>query len=566
MADPQNGPIGDGQDNFAGAASNAAKAAQQAGKQAANQAAMKGAEATAKAATAAVKAGVETGKAVSEIAAGTAAGGPWGAAIAAVWSMRHTLFKILICICLAVVFLVVMVVSLPSIISDSIFGSDSAPPVENATVASVYADMTDSVSSVIESGYLLSLAQVDKIIADGGYDRDASINALINYAQSSAGYDTCYILSAYSASMQQKNTGKDDMIAKMNAVTADMFPVSYEEKTEEHIIPATYYEYSPVTVTVVTRAVRTGTVNGVPQYRYETATMTYYTRGEQKETTETITVDSFSSVSVSLPVYSGSDITGTRTVSYYQKTGTQTVSPTIETIKYAECTIHPFNNSVITTAFGIDPNAQYGNFNITYADAINNMANALKRTIYGTLNSGQPVPLTDAEMIAFVSRQSCNATRKHILETALSLVGKVPYFWGGKSDAGWNDNWNTPKLVTAAGSTSSGTIRPYGLDCSGFTDWVYKTALGISLQSADGGQWENSYEITAAELQPGDLGFLMNEGGGGWNHVLMFAGYSEDGARMWVHSSSGSGVILNTPSYENSLALRRPKNVSYDAP
>lgn len=32
MADPQNGPIGDGQDNFAGAASNAAKAAQQAGK------------------------------------------------------------------------------------------------------------------------------------------------------------------------------------------------------------------------------------------------------------------------------------------------------------------------------------------------------------------------------------------------------------------------------------------------------------------------------------------------------------------------------------------------------
>lgn len=520
---------------------------------------MKGAEATAKAATAAVKAGVETGKAVSEIAAGTAAGGPWGAAIAAVWSMRHALFKILICICLAVVFLVVMVVSLPSIISDSIFGSDSAPPVENATVASVYADISDSVSSVIESGYLLSLAQVDKIIADGRYDRDASMNALINYAQSSAGYDTCYILSAYSASMQQKNTGKDDMIAKMNAVTADMFPVSYEEKTEERIIPATYYEYSLVTVTVVTRTVRTGTVNGVPQYRYETATMTYYTRGKQKETAETITVDSFSSISVSLPVYSGSDITGTRTVSYYQKTGTQTVSPTIETIKYAECTIHPFNNSVITTAFGIDPNAQYGNFNITYADAINNMANALKRTIYGTLNSGQPVPLTDAEMIAFVSRQSCNATRKHILETALSLVGKVPYFWGGKSDAGWNDNWNTPKLVTASGSTSSGTIRPYGLDCSGFTDWVYKTALGISLQSADGGQWENSYEITAAELQPGDLGFLMNEGGGGWNHVLMFAGYSEDGARMWVHSSSGSGVILNTPSYESSLALRRPK-------
>lgn len=78
------------------------------------------------------------------------------------------------------------------------------------------------------------------------------MNALINYAQSSAGYDTCYILAAYSASMQQKNTGKDDMISKLNAVSADMFPVTYEEKTEERTIPATYYEYTPVTLTVVT--------------------------------------------------------------------------------------------------------------------------------------------------------------------------------------------------------------------------------------------------------------------------------------------------------------------------
>ena len=46
----------------------------------------------------------------------------------------------------------------------------------------------------------------------------------------------------------------------------------------------------------------------------------------------------------------------------------------------------------------------------------------------------------------------------------------------------------------------------------------------------------------------------------------MFAGYGEDGARMWVHSTGGSGVILNTPSYESGLALRRPKNISYDTP
>lgn len=566
MSEPPKQQIGDGQDSFSGAASNAAKAAGQVGKEAAKRAAQKGAEATTKAAAGVVKAGVESGKAVSEIAAGTAAGGPWGAAIAALWSMRHTLFKVLVCICLAVVFLVVMVVSLPSIIFDSIFGTNGIQPTEGVTVTAVYSDMTDAVSDVVDQGYQMALDEVDQIIADGGYDHEASMNALINYAQSSAGYDACYILSAYSASLQQQNTSKDDMIAKLQSVAAEMFSVTYEEKEEQYTVPGVYYTYEPVTVTVVTRTVRTGTVNGEPQYRYETETRTYYTQGEPQETMESIEVDAYQSVTVTVPIYTDGSISGIESVSYYQKNGTETVTPTVETLKYVECTIHPFNNSVIATAFGIDLNATYGDFNITYDEAIRNMANALKTTIYGTTASGSAVPLTDAELIAFLNRQNCNATRKHLLETGLSLVGKIPYFWGGKSAAGWNDEWNTPKLVTAAGSSSSGTIRPYGLDCSGFTDWVYKTALGVSLQAGTGGQWENSNSITAEELLPGDLGFLMESDGSGWNHVLMFAGYSEDGARMWVHSSSGTGVILNTPSYESSLQLRRPSSIDFDAP
>ena len=143
-------------------------------------------------------------------------------------------------------------------------------------------------------------------------------------------------------------------------------------------------------------------------------------------------------------------------------------------------------------------------------------------------------------------------------------MGKVPYFWGGKSAAGWNDEWNTPKLVTSAGSSSTGTIRPFGLDCSGFTDWTYKTAVGVSLHAGTYGQWDNSYAIDESELLPGDLGFLMNDGGSGWNHVLIFAGYGEDGSRKWVHSEGGIGVHLNTPSYEGRLSLRRPKNVDFD--
>ena len=145
-------------------------------------------------------------------------------------------------------------------------------------------------------------------------------------------------------------------------------------------------------------------------------------------------------------------------------------------------------------------------------------------------------------------------------------MGKVPYFWGGKSGPGWNEESNTPKVVTAEGSSSTGTIRPYGLDCSGFTTWVYNTALGVNIGAGTSGQYPNTVAISEAELLPGDLGFLAESDGSGWNHVLMFAGYSETGERMWVHCSSGSGVILNTPSYDSSIVLRRLTNVDYDAP
>ena len=482
MAEPNKQQIGDGADNFGQAAGQMAKAAKQAGQETAKQAAAKGAEATANAAAATVKAGVEGGKAVAEVAAGTSAGGPVGAVISAAWSLRHTLFKVLICICLAIVFFIVLIVSLPSIVTNNIFGLDGTQPVEGMTLDSSYTQMEQVVSNVIETAYQASLSRVEQIISSGGYNYEASSDATINYAQSSAGYDTCYILAAYSASLEQQGTDPEDMTAKLNSVASDMFPVTYEVK----------------------------------------------------ETEQTIT----------------------------NEDGTTSV----QTVQYVECTIHPFDNSVINRAFGIDPNAAYNQFGATYSEVIINMANALKRTLYGAISPGESVPLTDEELIAFVNSQSCTGVQKLLLETALSLVGKVPYFWGGKSPAGWNDEWNTPKLVTSAGSSSTGTIRPYGLDCSGFTSWIYDTALGIDIGAGTGGQYPKTTAVSAADLQIGDLGFLAGSGGGGWNHVLMFAGYGSSGERMWVHSSSGSGVILNSPSYESSLVLRRPKNVDYNAP
>lgn len=571
MAEPNKQQIGDGFDNYGAAVQNAAKAVKsaanagkEAGKAVAQSAAVKGAEATANAAAATVKAGVETGKAVAEIAAGTASGGPWGAIIAAAWAMRHTLFKILVCICLCVVFLIVLIVELSSILVNKAFGLDGNQPTEQVTIVSVFETLTDVISDIIDLGYDSSMTKVETLIADGGYDYELSMNALINYAQSSAGYDVAYIMSAYSTSVDQLSATQSDLETKLTGVSGNMFPVTSVEKENEVITPITYYTYKPVTMTVITKIVQTGTINSIPQYRYETAEKTYYVQDKEQTSDVAIEVDTYTAVTVTLPVYSENSVSGTRTATYYQSAGKETLTPKKEIVKYLECTIHPFDNTVISDAFGLDLNAEYSQFGTTYGEVIDSRAKALKMTLYGTASNGSAVPLTDTELIAFLARQNCSETRKHIVKTGLSLVGKVPYFWGGKSDAGWNEEWNTPKLVTAAGSTTSGTIRPFGLDCSGFTDWTYKTAVGVSLYGGTWSQWDESYAISSNELLPGDLGFLMDSDGNGWNHVLIFAGYGENGERMWVHSSGGEGVILNTPSYEASLSLRRPKNVNFE--
>jgi len=367
MSEPAKQQMGDGQDNFGQAAGKAAQAAKQATKEAAKQAAAKGAEATANAAASTVKAGVEGGKAVAEIAAGTASGGPWGAIISAAWAMRHTLYKILICICLVLVFLIVLIASLPSIIWDYLMGGANEPAFSttNASVVVAYDELTDDVTAIVDTGYDQALASVEAIIQNGGYDYDLSMQALANYAQSSAGYDVSYILAAYSASLQQQNTTTADMLSKLSGTTGQMFPVTSVEKELERIVPVTYSTYKSVTITVVTSVQVNGIVNGVTRYTYTTEQRTYYLPDEVKESETAVTVPKYKAVTVSVPTYTNGSISGTRSATYYEADGEETLEPTTEIIKYVECTIHPFDNSVIASAFGIDMTAQYPGSTLT---------------------------------------------------------------------------------------------------------------------------------------------------------------------------------------------------------
>lgn len=564
MAEQDRQQLGDGSDNLGQAAGKTAEAAKQFSSEAAKKTAAAGAEATANTAAATVKASVEGGKAVAEIAAGTAAGGPWGAVLSAAWSMRHTIYKIIICIALVLVFFISAIVSLPSIAFNNVFRTDAdSVDYESGDIYEVMEELSGAVSGCVMNGYDQALAKVEQIIEDGGYDYDLSMEALINYGYSSATYDICYILAAYSASMEQQNTTKSDMESKLNNVADKMFPVTYVEKEMEQVIPLTYTTYGATSVTVVTGKTQIGSINGVPQYRYTTEGRTYYTPSGEATTTVPVTRTAYQSVSVEVPTYTGSTVTGSKTETYYTASGTETLTPETEIIKYIEATIGAFNQSVVLEAFDIDPDATYSQFNITYAKAIENMAKALKQTLYGTTVSGDIPEVTDAELLEILNGLSCSGARKALIQAAFSLVGKVPYFWGGKSAAGWNDEWNTPKVVSAAGSASSGTLRPYGLDCSGFTDWVYNTALGETIGAGTSGQWSNSTEISYSELQPGDLGFKDSPSGSGINHVLIYVGKDTGGNDLWVHCSSSNGVVVNSPNYVK--YYRRVNNIDLES-
>lgn len=109
-----------------------------------------------------------------------------------------------------------------------------------------------------------------------------------------------------------------------------------------------------------------------------------------------------------------------------------------------------------------------------------------------------------------------SAQRRQFVEAALSLVGEVEYRWGGK----------TPQE---------------GMDCSGFTAWVFGLAESTAAQ-----QREACREIEMEQAKPGDLAFYDDA-----SHVGIVVGCSEEGD-IWVcHCASGQNTVVVTKAQES---------------
>ena len=150
--------------------------------------------------------------------------------------------------------------------------------------------------------------------------------------------------------------------------------------------------------------------------------------------------------------------------------------------------------------------------------------------------------ISDEKVIEVLQRlpDDLSPERRAVVETACKLVGKVNYFWGGKSSAiGWDPRWGTLMKVTSPGNVTSGTYRPFGLDCSGFLDWVLKNA-GLPSD----GHWYVNRNLTAASpanAKPGDFALYPDA-----SHIGVVVGRNEAGKLLVCHCASGQNNIVIT--------------------
>lgn len=169
---------------------------------------------------------------------------------------------------------------------------------------------------------------------------------------------------------------------------------------------------------------------------------------------------------------------------------------------------------------------------------------------------GTPIGPVDISDIQGTLPDDLDPLRESIVLTAYQLLGKVTYFWGGKSLVlGWDSRWGTPTTVTAPGSGSTGKVLPFGLDCSGFVDWTfYNATSGAYLPGRGGGaasQHGYCTNVSWPDALPGDLVFYADD-----SHVGIVCGYDSVGNLLVIHCSGGQNGVVVTGREGFAVAAR----------
>lgn len=144
-------------------------------------------------------------------------------------------------------------------------------------------------------------------------------------------------------------------------------------------------------------------------------------------------------------------------------------------------------------------------------------------------------PLTAFEIEEYMNElpSYLSEEKKKMIHYALSSVGKVPYYWGGKAASKSYDG-NSFGVIVAP--DENGRILR-GLDCSGWIGWVYWSSTGKRLPyESTSGLAAYGTPIGRSQLEPGDIVLRTGDNA----HVIMFLGWTEDGKIRCVQETSGS--------------------------
>ncbi len=266
---------------------------------------------------------------------------------------------------------------------------------------------------------------------------------------------------------------------------------------------------------------------GVPTkiYMYEETDDGHYVKGDVRYITSEIERDRFIEAE---DFKAGAN-------EHYEKNGKEVISPEIETVKYGSITLSVPGIDELLAQVGLDINdetvAQEYNTRLSKIQESGLVTELLNDCTFVNMQLGTAILSEDAREALNEAILNTDGNRKVLIETAMELIGRVPYQWGGKSEKkGYDTSWYT--------YTEDGKQK--GLDCSGYVQWVYRTA-GYSNETwqkigSTAAIIQNATPIDSSELKVGDLGILNM--GESTNHTGLYVGNG-----YWIHCNSGDDTV-----------------------
>lgn len=281
----------------------------------------------------------------------------------------------------------------------------------------------------------------------------------------------------------------------------------------------TFYDLPLIDITVTREAVT----------EYVPKRLTTYREAEGKEGIYEISGSIYVYEPMELPVYE-------KTKDGYVKTDvTEIISLETKETTYGKVTLTGITADKILKSFDItdaDAIKDYMEKRAKLSELINGEGiaqNVFVDTVYTDLITDENQEYLNALLVSGISSE-----RKRLIKKAISLVGKVPYEWGGKaSDGKYDTTWWT---IDEDGNQK-------GLDCSGYVQWCFAGNILSKLDkinnlSSTGTILTSTVPITEEELQPGDLGLRHSGDSEETNHVGIYLGNG-----YWIHCSSEKGTV-----------------------